>query len=388
MNESRSLEDLTSACIRCGFCLESCPTFQLTGEETESPRGRIYLVRSAQEGKLPWSQVGPHIEKCLGCRACETACPSGVEYGQIFEIAKSNLEPKWWRRALLRQLTDSGKASRQFRLAALLPGRKLPSFLSRLWTGEPTQARIPKRQSPREYPALESRAPFRGQVALLRGCVMDALFPNVHEATRRLLKRCGYGVIDLEGCCGALNAHSGDLDQARQQFDHLDKSLIIVTNSAGCGSFLKDSGARAFDAAEFLYANGLRELIRSAPGLVKRVTYHDACHLAHGQGVRSQPRELIRSIQGITLIELENADRCCGSAGIYNVQQPTMAKQLLDLKWQSIEATGAEILVSGNPGCHAWIEQGCADRRSPVMVLHTMELLEAAFSGLDELAKK
>lgn len=386
MTGPKNLDDLTSACIRCGFCLESCPTFQLTGEETESPRGRIYLVRSAEEGKLAWSQVEPHLDRCLGCRACETACPSGVEYGQIFELAKAKTKPKWWRKALLHQLTDSGKAKRQFKLSGLLPGRKLPAFVSRAMTGQAGTARIPVPQQVRDFPQIMDLPPIRGQVALLRGCVMDALFPNVHEATVRLMRRCGYDAIPLHGCCGALNAHSGDLSSAQKQFDQLDKSLPIVTNSAGCGSFLKESGAYAQDASEFLFNHGLLGLLPHSQGINKTVAYHDACHLAHGQGVRSQPRDLIRAIPGVTLVEIEQADRCCGSAGIYNIQQPDYAKQLLDLKWQTIEATGAELVVSGNPGCHAWIEQGREERKSPIQVLHTMELLEASFSGLDELA--
>ncbi len=385
--ETDNLSDLTAACIRCGFCLEACPTFQITGEETESPRGRIYLIRSADSNTLGWAEIAPHVDRCLGCRACETACPSGVHYGQIFELAKAKMPSKRWRSSLLRQLTDVKRARRQFKLAALLPGRKLPNFVSRLLTKQPTSTRIPRPQESRNYPPLEALPPIKGQVALLRGCVMDALFPNVHEATIRLLRRVGFEVIEIRNqCCGALHAHSGDLQEARKKFNQLVTSLpsdiILLTNSAGCGSHLKESGAMAKDVSEFLYENGLVDALKMSHGITCRVGYHDACHLAHGQGVRRQPRELLRSVPGAELVEIPDSDRCCGSAGIYNVQQPTLAKHLLDQKWGSIEVAKPDIVVSGNPGCHAWIDQARAERSSPIQVLHTMEFLEASFSGL------
>lgn len=402
---SGDLRELTSHCIRCGFCLESCPTFRLTGEETEGPRGRIYLVRSAEEGKLTWDDVAPHMDRCLGCRACETACPSGVEYGAIFELAKSRIEkvrPRPVRRILLSGLTDARRARLQFKLAALLPGRKLPGILNRMVSVESGTSRIPTPQPPRTYPPLieADLPPIRGEVALLGGCVMQALFEPVHVATERLLRRVGFRVVRISnGCCGALHAHSGLLDEARNKANHLVQGipgdLPIIVNSAGCGSMMKEYSAldpnlasyeeRVLDASEFLAQNGLAEKLKRSKGHNQTVTYHDACHLAHGQGIRSQPRELIAAIPGIKLIEMQEPEMCCGSAGIYNIQQPALAKQLLDWKWRNVEATGASIVASGNPGCHAWLEQASQDSGKAIKVVHTMELLEASFSGLDLL---
>lgn len=393
------LSELTSHCIRCGFCLESCPTFMITGEETEGPRGRIYLVRSAEEGKLSWEDVAPHLDRCLGCRSCETACPSGVEYGAIFELAKAHVEkvrPKPWRRRLINGLTDAKKAQLQFKLAGLLPGRKLPGFVNRLVSDQEGVARIPRPQR-RSYPPLDESTlpPIKGEVALLKGCVMQALFDPVHAATERLLRRCGYRVIAIStGCCGALDAHSGLLDSARikayQMVNRLPPDVPIIVNSAGCGSMMKEYGSldpnlgpiaeRVKDASEFLLEVGLTQWLAKSPGIEATVTYHDACHLAHGQGIRQQPRDLIKAIPKITFKELDRADRCCGSAGIYNIQQPQFAKQLLDWKWKDIEDTGAQFVVSGNPGCHAWLDQANEEHDKPIRVLHTMELLEASFS--------
>ncbi len=402
---SGDLSELTSHCIRCGFCLESCPTFRLTGEETEGPRGRIYLVRSAEEGKLTWDDVAPHMDRCLGCRACETACPSGVEYGAIFELAKARIEtvrPRPIRRILLSGLTDARRAQLQFKLAGLLPGRKLPGAVNRMVSLQPGTARIPTPQPSRNYPPLieADLPPIRGEVALLGGCVMQALFEPVHVATERLLRRVGFRAIRIStGCCGALHAHSGLLEEAREKANHLvkgiPKDIPILVNSAGCGSTMKEYASldprlssyeeRVFDASEFLAKEGLGEKLKESKGINQRVTYHDACHLAHGQGIRSQPRELIAAIPGIKLIEMQEPEMCCGSAGIYNIQQPVLAKQLLDWKWRNVQATGASIVASGNPGCHAWLEQASQDTGKTIRVVHTMELLEASFSGLDLL---
>jgi len=456
----KPLDELTAHCIRCGFCLESCPTFILTGEETESPRGRIYLVRSANEGVLEWEHVRLHLDRCLGCRACETACPSGVEYGQISEIARGRLEglaTSRVKKGLLEALTSPGKTRLLLKLGGILPGRRLPSVLSKLLSGESAEADRPVAQKLEALPPLDEAdmPPVRGEVYLLEGCVMRVLYPLVHEATRRLLRRVGFVVRETEqGCCGSLHLHAGYLDDARERATNLTATfrdgLPIIVNSAGCGSTMKEYegligdaafAAKVFDAAEFLHANGLVDALRGAPGLggqdrraspaattspnnqpaehsgrhperraepcevrsegprIKphkrqtarslnlspimraRVTYHDACHLAHGQGVRSQPRELLEAIPGIELVDLKEGDVCCGSAGIYNLTQPKMARELLERKWKNIETTGADIVALGNPGCHAWIGQAARERGGRVKVLHTIEILEAAFSG-------
>ncbi len=386
-----SLTDLTSHCIRCGFCLEDCPTFKITGEEHESPRGRIYLVRSAEEGKLDWDEARPHLDRCLGCRACETACPSGVEYGAILELARERLGAKPATKMLLSGLTDSRKARLQFQLGAMMPGKRMPALLSKWVSGETPEANIPRVGTVREWPTVDESAlpPIRGEVALLMGCVMQVLYPDVHEATRRLLRRVGYRVHDvLGGCCGALHAHSGMTKEAGDRLTDLKQQLPpgmpLIVNSAGCGSTLKESDLKeqTLDASEFLLANGLVEVIRSGREQRVRLTYHDACHLAHGQGVRSQPRELLRAIPGIEFVELEEADTCCGSAGIYNIQQPLLARRLLERKWEFVQQSGAQIVATGNPGCHAWIAQRAEEAGQQVQVLHTLQAIEMACSGM------
>ncbi len=397
----KDLAELTTHCIRCGFCLEDCPTFKITGEETESPRGRIYLIRSAEEGKLNWrTDVAPHMDQCLGCRACETACPSGVEYGSIFELAKERIEAtrsSTAKRLLLRGLTNPQLAKIQFQLASLLPNRRLPSPINRLVSNAPAEADIPKPQSAVSYPPLdETTLPaIRGEVAVLRGCVMGVLYNPVHQATERLLRRIGYRTRWIETpCCGALHAHGGFLKEATKMANRLvsetPPTVPVLTNSAGCGStmkeyghldpLLKPFGERVQDVTEFLLQNGLTERLKESAGLSITATYHDACHLAHGQRVTQPPRQLLQAIPNLTYRALTEADTCCGSAGIYNIQQPEMARKLLDRKWHYIEETGASVVVTGNPGCFAWIQQAAEEHGKSVRVVHTLELLEASLN--------
>lgn len=399
----KPLDELTSHCIRCGFCLESCPTYVETGEETESPRGRIYLARSANEGTITWADAKPHLDRCLGCRACETACPSGVEYGQILEIARDIEErehPNKTKASLLEGLTRPSKLRLQLLLSKMLPGKRIPAFLSRKLSGEEPEANRPNPQKTYSWEALDEDhlPPVKGEVYLLEGCVMSVLFPGVHQATRRLLRRVGYQIRDLgaAGCCGSLHLHVGYLDKAREFAQKLliemPGDLPVIVDSAGCGSTMKEYASldpdlklfakRVYDVSEFLLKHGLTQELAKARGLTTKATYHDACHLAHSQKIRSQPRQLLEAIPGLELVALNEADTCCGSAGIYNLSQPKMARQLLERKWRNIEATGAKYVVLGNPGCHAWIAQAAAEHQSPVKVLHTAELLESAFSGL------
>jgi glycolate oxidase iron-sulfur subunit len=391
-----NLEDLTTRCIRCGFCLEACPTFTTTASELESPRGRIYLVRSAEEGLLDWQDdVRPHLDRCLGCLACQTACPSGVQYGEILELARDKIErqkgdkPK---SLLLKGLTHPTLLRAQLTASALLPGRRIPGFVSRALSGQPPEADKPVAQKPADLPPVHG-LPVKGEVFLLEGCAMRVLFPRVHQATRRLLRRVGYVVREAkQGCCGALHAHSGHLKDAEEMsselFRDLPGDLPVIVDSAGCGSHLKGpmGGAdsrRIFDASEFLFQNGLTEILASSAGLNLRIAYHDACHLAHGQGIREEPRRLLAAIPGVELVPLPEADTCCGSAGTYNLTEPGLARKLLDRKWANIEATGAEVVALGNPGCHAWIAQASREHGRRVRVMHTMEVLEAAFVGAD-----
>lgn len=394
----KPLDELTAHCIRCGFCLESCPTYLLTGEETESPRGRIYLVRSADEGKLDWEQTRPHMSACLGCRACETACPSGVEYGQIFEIARDRLESTknhHTKKALLKTLTTPSLTKLQLTLGRLTPGPKIPNALSKLLSGQSAEANKPTPQKAGTLPPMPETE-VKGEVYLLEGCVMRVLFPRVHEATRRLLRRVGFTVREVaQECCGSLDLHAGYMDEARSKAEKLVEAFAgdipVIVDSAGCGSTMKEYPAllrqgkspRVLDASEFLLANGLIDKLKESQGLKVSATYHDACHLAHGQNVRFQPRQLLKAIPNLQLVDLTEPDMCCGSAGIYNLTQPHYARELLERKWANIERTGASIVAMGNPGCHAWIGQAAQEHGKKIKVLHTMELLEAAFIGLE-----
>lgn len=397
----RDLGDLTAQCIRCGFCLESCPTFKLTSNELLSPRGRIYLVRSALEGTGDWEQAVETMDSCLGCRACETVCPSGVEYGAISELARERLSeshPRPLRRAMIGGLSDHRIARVQIALGRLMPGGRVPGLLSRLLSGQKPEAETPKPAASDPWPPIEDvdLPPVRGEVVLLEGCVMRVLYEPVHEATRRLLRRVGYRVVESgAGCCGSLHLHSGYLVEARQLALRLDqdlpKDLPVIVNSAGCGSTMKEYahldgaleslGRRSIDASRFLLENGLQDALRRSRGIDAEVTYHDACHLAHGQGIRDEPRALIQAIPRLRYRPLQESDTCCGSAGIYNVVQPQMARQLVERKWAFVEKTGASIVATGNPGCLAWLEQVSRERGESIRVLHTLELLEASFSG-------
>lgn len=395
----KDLEELTTHCIRCGFCLESCPTFTETGDETQSPRGRIYLVRSAVSGQVAWDDIQNPISQCLGCRACETACPSGVQYGHILEMARARLLPEKPPQArLLAGLTHPSTLKLQLLAAKFLPSRRVPGFLASALSSEPQQADIPERQILPRWPDLvESELPpIKGDVWLLEGCAIGVLFPRVQLAARRLLRRAGYQVRRLDGCCGALHAHAGMTDEARRRALELvtrAPDLPVVVTSAGCGSTMKEYGdlfeggvaaefaGRVRDLSEFLFEEGLVDIIRKGKGVRQTVTYHDACHLAHGQRVTEAPRKLLSAIPGVDLVPLKESDMCCGSAGTYNLTHPTMARRLLDRKWNHVAETGARWLVLGNPGCHAWIEQAARENGGAVKVLHLAEALEAAIGG-------
>jgi glycolate oxidase iron-sulfur subunit len=399
---NKDLEELTTHCIRCGFCLEACPTFTETGSEMESPRGRIYLVRSAVEGKLRWQEdVKEHLDQCLGCRACETACPSGVEYGSILELARSHIDsarPPIAKRMLLKGLTNPAFLRANLALGSLWPGKKIPGPVSRFVSGQAPEVDRPVAQAAGTWPPLreDSLPVVRGEVYLLEGCAMRVLFPRVHEATRRLLRRVGFTVREADqGCCGSLDAHNGNLEEgvllAKKLVWAMPEELPVIVNSAGCGSTMRHYGdlfaegasfaSRVRDISEFLAASGLIEALADSPGLDVTATYHDACHLAHGQKIWKAPRALIHAIPNLNLVEMEEADTCCGSAGIYNVTEPALARRLLERKWRNVEATRATIVATGNPGCHAWIAQASREHGQPVTVLHTAELLESSFIG-------
>ncbi|MCS6774939.1 MAG: heterodisulfide reductase-related iron-sulfur binding cluster [Chloroherpetonaceae bacterium] len=420
MSVSHKLDDKTIKCIRCGFCLDACPTFRLTGQESKSPRGRIYLVRSWREGVIPFGpDVVEALDTCLGCRACETACPSGVAYGSILEMAREHIESAhlrpaaqtFARKQLLETLTHPGRLAFSLRAAGLLgrlTGGKMPGLAAQLLSGSPDQGiALPTPQGELKVHTLPERSPAKGDrrhtVGMLVGCVMRVLFGETNAATVRVLQENGCDVVapPAAGCCGALHLHAGfhadALARMRALIDAFEPCLpeldAIVVNSAGCGSTLKEYGelleddpdyrdrARAFaakvrDVSEWLVAIGLTPPARPVHAVV---SYHDACHLAHGQRVRQQPRQLLQQIPGLQLVEMDEADTCCGSAGVYNITQPRMARQLLARKIAHLRETGARIVATGNPGCLAWIQQGVREAGMDVRICHPVELLDAAY---------
>ncbi len=398
------------ACIHCGLCLNQCPTYRVTHLEAESPRGRIYLVNAAADGRIELTpSVADHLYLCLMCRACETACPSGVQYGRIAEAAREVLGPPGppMTRALVRlalrylmpspwRLRLAAGLIRFFQRSGLaaLAARMLPPRLRGRIALLPQASR---RFYEPEAEVLPAIGEWRARVAFLSGCAMSLFFADINEATVRVLRRNGCEVVIPRGqaCCGALNVHNGEADSARamarRNIDAFPDNVdAIITNAAGCGAAMKEYGhllkddpayreraerfaARVRDASEFLAHLGLR----TAPQpLSLTVTYQDPCHLAHGQRVRAEPRALLGVIRGLTLTEMFGSDRCCGSAGIYNVIQPEMAETLLQEKMEAIRATGAGTVVAPNPGCMIQLRYGAQRFEVPVRVVHLMDLLD------------
>ena len=415
-----NLDDKTMKCIRCGFCLDACPTFRLTGQETLSPRGRIYLVKSWRQGVLPLGEDIVHaLDTCLGCRACETACPSGVEYGSILEMARTQIEKQHARPAsqsfaraqLLGTLTNPGRMAASLKAAGLfgkLTQGKMPGFVAKMLSGSDEAAvSLPMPKGPVRVHEIPERTPAMGTkrhtVGILAGCVMRVLFGETNSATLSVLQKNGCEIVapKIAGCCGALHLHTGFEDESKARIramidafePHIQSLDAIIVNSAGCGSTMKEYGelladepayaerAHAFakkvkDVSEWLVEIGITPPTKP---LNATISYHDACHLAHGQKVRQQPRELLKSIPGVKLVEMDESDTCCGSAGVYNITQPEMAKRLLERKLQNLKATNATIIATGNPGCLAWIQQGAQDAGMSVRICHPIELLAEAY---------
>ncbi len=391
--DSPSDDDL-STCVHCGLCLNYCPTFRVTGLETESPRGRIYLMTQWKRGGLPFTEdLAHHIDLCLGCRTCEAVCPSGVPYGRIIEhgraeverLRRTNLRSFLVRQAFRRLLSHPGRLraagavtrlAQRMRLTGLVPqSRSLPTLAGRF---RPPHGGV--------APAMGEK---RFRVAFLTGCVMPILYPKAHEASVQLLQMAGCEVWfpPDQRCCGALLAHNGDLAGARGLREHNQRAFgagafdYLVVNSAGCGAHLKDFypglGQRVRDLTELLDEVGLPQPARKLP---LRVTYQDACHLVHAQRVRKQPRRLISSLPGVELVEMAHPDICCGSAGIYNAVQPEMSQRILDEKLDDLLSTAPQVVVTANPGCQMQLEAGLrARRRSDITVKHIAELLSEAY---------
>jgi len=409
-------------CVHCGLCLASCPTFSELGTEMDSPRGRIFLVKSLAEGRIGLSDsTVRHLSLCLDCRACETVCPAGVPYGRLIEAAKAEIERQrpggWLRRAFrwlnfgvllgrpralvlaaagLRayQMTGLQTLVRKSGILGLLPGT-LPAWDALL-------PRLPAAAARARLPTLTpAEGPRRGRVAMLTGCVQSVVFGSHNRATVRVLAKNGWEVVAPpgQGCCGALNAHGGDharaLDMARRTIESFEGERVdaVVVNTSGCGAHMKAYGAllagdaawteraRRFsasvrDISELLAGTPLRGPLRPIP---MTVTYHDPCHVVHGQKIRSAPRTLLAQIPGLRVVELAESDWCCGSAGIYNLTEPEMAGRLLRRKVRHVLATGATALVTANPGCILQIQQGLRQAGSTIEVLHLVEILDRAY---------
>jgi glycolate oxidase iron-sulfur subunit len=398
------------ACVHCGICLPQCPTYRLLGEEMDSPRGRIYLMRAAAEDRIGLTPtMARHLDLCLGCRACETACPSGVPFGRLLEATRGQLE----RRGVV--APQRGSATLRFLLDVFPHPGRLGPMLHALriyqWSGMQALVRglgllapfkklrameallppvpAPAAPLPEVTPARGTRA--RGRVGLLLGCAQRFFYPDVNADTVRLLAAAGYEVVvpRAQECCGALHLHAGRLDDFRAMalrlmpaFEGVD---LIVVNAAGCGSALKEYGHWLPDDAARLFAERVRDVSEVLAGaelplrpLRETVTYHDACHLAHGQRVRTEPRELLRRIPGLTLVELPDSELCCGSAGVYNLLEPGIAGQLGGQKAARIRETGARIVAAGNPGCLMQIRQHCRAEGLAVEVAHPVTLLARA----------
>ncbi|RFC49308.1 MAG: glycolate oxidase iron-sulfur subunit [Verrucomicrobia bacterium] len=427
-----SLRDLDykvlQQCMHCGMCLPTCPTYISSKLERHSPRGRIALMRAVADGRFEAGQdLAREMNYCLGCLACTTACPAGVDYGTMFETARAETEAnhssggpmrRFYRWLVLeqiflfpRRLRLVGWLLRTYQrtgLADWVRRLKLPYLLGRKIGDLEPQA--PGMESPfsdgciAEVEVPPAGIPVRGRVGLLSGCIQSLAFGSVNRATADVLLANGWEVVTprLQSCCGSLHAHNGAPELARraakalmERFE-LDGLDAIITNAGGCGSHLKHyaglfaegdlaTKARAWDAKvkdihEFLVGTGFRKPRNlAAESESVRLTYHESCHLSHGQGIRNPPREILRALPGFQLVELPESDLCCGSAGIYNILQPEESQRLLERKTGRIAGTAAELVATANPGCHLQLARGLQQRDLPVQVVQPVVLLAEAY---------
>jgi glycolate oxidase iron-sulfur subunit len=436
---------LIDTCVHCGFCLPTCPTYALWGEEMDSPRGRIYLMKAGLEGRAEMTPafVG-HFDSCLGCMACVTSCPSGVQYAPLIEATRAQIERRYPRsladrlfRGLLFALfpfpnrlrialmplaiwqatTKRNRGDRRDQRAMrFLPDVRLPMARRRTSLSARMAAMLrlaPKVTLTSLFSSIPARTPAAGArrltVGLLTGCVQRLVFPQVNAATVRVLSAEGCDVLapPEQGCCGALALHAGRVDEARtfarrtmELFERADVDQIAV-NAAGCGSSMKEYGqlladdpawavrARAFsarvrDVSEIVSELGMPRAPRHP--LALRVAYHDACHLAHAQGVRQPPRDLLRSIPGIEILPFAEPEICCGSAGIYNLVEPDAARELGDRKAAHIDAVSPDLVATANPGCTLQMTAASARLGRIRPIRHPIEILDASIRGVDPLA--
>jgi glycolate dehydrogenase iron-sulfur subunit len=405
-------------CVHCGFCLPTCPSYVLLGQEMDSPRGRIYLMRAGIENRVSMQpSVVQHFDTCLGCMACETACPSGVKYAPLIEQTRAAIESQhqrpaseqWFRRLLFSVLPYPARLRLlAIPLAVAGPFRRSPAFtrllperLRTMLTLAPSVSIAETRRETAELTAAQGS--LRGRVGLVTGCVQRAFFGSVNRATARVLSAEGFEVHAprSQGCCGALALHAGEDETARDfaraliaTFERAGVDTIAV-NAAGCGSAMKEYGhllrndsvwaerAAAFsqkvrDVTEILATCDPPRASRRP--LTRKVAYHDACHLAHAQGVRAEPRKVLASIPGVTVVPFEESEICCGSAGIFNLVQPELASQLGKRKADNIANSAPDVVVTSNPGCILQIRSAAAQAGHSYRVMHIVELLDQALS--------
>jgi glycolate oxidase iron-sulfur subunit len=413
-------QELLDTCVHCGFCLATCPTYVLWGQEMDSPRGRIYLMQMARDGVLSMTpQWVKHFDTCLGCMACMPACPSGVDYGKLIEATRGQIArqydrpraDRWYRRLLFATLPKPSRLrflrwplafyqrtglQSVIRRAGLL--KLLPDSLRTM------EALMPKLAKVEKTPAVTApQGNPRGRVGMLLGCVQREFLSPVNAATARVLAAEGYEVVAPpdQPCCGALLTHAGEeagaIALAQRMIDVFERAKVdtVVINAAGCGSAMKEYGHLLRDDARYAerarrFSEKCRDvtelLAQAGPRATRhplhlRVAYHDACHLQHAQGVRAQPRALLAQIPGLELVEIPESAICCGSAGIYNLVQPATANELGDRKAGFIAPIRPDVVATGNPGCLLQIQTALARAGQPTPVMHTMQVLDASIRG-------
>lgn len=410
--------DKLKSCIHCGMCLPACPTYRVTGSEAESPRGRLYLMKKLLEGDLSADAVEPHLDQCLACHGCETVCPSGVQYGKVLMGAREDLAqrdtgwPRRFKRFIFREILPSPRLLRvggillrfyqQSGLQKLVRDSGLLKYAPNLKGQEALLPEVPIHRALK--PGMMFGDPFAEPVALLIGCAMDVFYNPIHWETIEVLVANGYRVnIPEQHCCGALAHHAGETDITRElarlnveDILATDPSWIVV-NSAGCGSTLKDYGHLL--SHDTLYSESARrfsskvvdimELLAKKPlapfknyALHEKITYHAACHLYHVQKVQTEPISLLSQIPGIELVPLQNAEACCGSAGIYNIEQPELSGEILENKMEHLKTachSGASTVVTGNPGCLLQLASGVKAHNLPMRVRHPISVMAEGY---------
>lgn len=413
-------------CVHCGMCLESCPTYELTGQEQHSPRGRVHLIKSVAEGKLAVNeQFMDPVFACLDCRACTTACPADVNVGGLIEEARGQIRQAMplsgWKGAvnklflqelfphqnrlnalggLLKFYQKSGmqKAVRKTGLINIMPKHLVDMEAIMPEVNEPVRKKYKNEK------VIKSKGEVKQEVAMLTGCVMDVMFSDVNEATINVLTRNGNDVRipQNQTCCGALHVHAGDRDTgrklAKQNIEAFMDADKVIVNAAGCGSMLKEYpelfredpewhdkavefSKKVEDISKHLHETGYE---KPKAEMKVRMTYHDACHLAHGQGIRQEPRDILLDIPGVEMVHMPNSDRCCGSAGIYNITNPDMASAILESKMENVPED-VEMISMGNPGCMLQMALGVQKHGRNQKVVHTVQLLDWAYQKEDSL---